>query len=87
MGNRDACAALRGVRNGFSALARRSRTCTAPAAKADNDYGEPTYEGLCKLLAVGLPCVGIFARKVDNLSAGHGMADDASCAPAGLSAL
>jgi hypothetical protein len=39
--------------------------------------GEPTYEGLCKLLAVGWPSVGIFAAEGGQFIGGHGMADDA----------
>ena len=39
--------------------------------------GEPTYEGLCKLLAVGQPSVGIFAAEGGQFIGGHGMADDA----------
>ncbi len=50
--------------------------------------GEPTYEGLCKLLATGLPSVGIFAAEGGQFVGGHGMADDAKLRTAsGLSAL
>ena len=50
--------------------------------------GEPTYEGLCKLLAVGQPSVGIFAAEGGQFVGGHGMADDAKLRTAsGLSAL
>ena len=50
--------------------------------------GEPTYEGLCKLLAVGLPSVGIFAAEGGQFVGGHGMSDDAKLRTAsGLSAL
>lgn len=50
--------------------------------------GEPTYEGLCKLLAVGWPSVGIFAAEGGQFVGGHGMADDAKLrTAAGLSAL
>jgi Protein of unknown function (DUF3987) len=38
---------------------------------------EPTYEGLCKLLAVGLPSVGIFAAEGGQFIGGHGMSDEA----------
>ena len=38
---------------------------------------EPTYEGLCKLLAIGLPSVGIFAAEGGQFVGGHGMSDDA----------
>jgi Protein of unknown function (DUF3987) len=49
---------------------------------------EPTYEGLCKLLAVGLPCVGIFAAEGGQFVGGHGMSDDAKLRTAsGLSGL
>lgn len=50
--------------------------------------GEPTYEGLCKLLAIGLPSVGIFAAEGGQFVGGHGMSDDAKLrTAAGLSAL
>ena len=49
---------------------------------------EPTFEGLCKLLAVGWPSVGIFAAEGGQFVGGHGMADDAKLRTAsGLSAL
>jgi hypothetical protein len=48
---------------------------------------EPTYEGLCKLLAVGCPSVGIFASEGGQFIGGHGMSDDAKLRTvAGLSA-
>ncbi len=50
--------------------------------------GEPTYEGLCELLAVGQPSVGIFAAEGGQFIGGHGMADDAKVrTAAGMSAL
>jgi hypothetical protein len=50
--------------------------------------GEPTYEGLCTLLAVGQPSIGIFAAEGGQFVGGHGMADDAKLRTAtGLSAL
>ena len=49
---------------------------------------EPTYEGLCKLLAVGQPSVGIFASEGGQFIGGHGMTDDAKLrTAAGLSRL
>jgi hypothetical protein len=49
---------------------------------------EPTYEGLCKLLAIGQPSIGIFAAEGGQFVGGHGMADDAKLRTAtGLSAL
>jgi hypothetical protein len=48
---------------------------------------EPTYEGICKLLAVGWPSIGIFAAEGGQFIGGHGMADDAKLRTAtGLSA-
>ena len=38
---------------------------------------EPTYEGLCKLFAVGWPSVGIFASEGGQFIGGHGMSEDA----------
>jgi hypothetical protein len=50
--------------------------------------GEPTYEGACKLLAVGRPSIGIFAAEGGQFIGGHGMNDDAKLRTAsGLSAL
>jgi hypothetical protein len=37
---------------------------------------EPTYEGLCKLLAVSLPSVGVFASEGAQFVGGHGMNPD-----------
>ncbi|QQO34497.1 DUF3987 domain-containing protein [Bradyrhizobium diazoefficiens] len=49
---------------------------------------EPTFEGLCKLLAVGQPSVGIFAAEGGQFIGGHGMSDDAKLRTAtGLSAV
>jgi hypothetical protein len=49
---------------------------------------EPTYEGLCKLLAVSRPSLGIFSNEGGQFMGGHGMADDAKLrTAAGLSAL
>lgn len=49
---------------------------------------EPTYEGLCKLLAVGQPSLGIFSAEGGQFIGGHGMADDAKLrTAAGLSSL
>jgi hypothetical protein len=51
-------------------------------------FGEPTYEGLVRLLAVGRPSVGIFAAEGGQFIGGHGMADDAKLrTAAGMSAL
>ncbi len=33
---------------------------------------EPTYEGMCRLFAVGQPSIGIFAPRAANSSAGMG---------------
>jgi hypothetical protein len=49
---------------------------------------EPTYEGLCKLLAVSRPSLGVFSSEGGQFMGGHGMADDAKLrTAAGLSAL
>jgi hypothetical protein len=48
---------------------------------------EPTYEGMCRLLATGQPSIGIFAAEGGQFIGGHGMADDARLrTAAGLSA-
>jgi Protein of unknown function (DUF3987) len=50
--------------------------------------GEPTYEGVCKLLAAGQPAIGIFAAEGGQFIGGHGMMDDAKLRTVtGLSAL
>jgi hypothetical protein len=49
---------------------------------------EPTYEGVCKLLAAGQPSIGIFAAEGGQFIGGHGMSDDAKLRTVtGLSAL
>src|SRR3984893_13986467 len=49
---------------------------------------EPTFEGLCKLFAVGQPSLGIFATEGGQFVGGHGMSDDAKLrTAAGLSKL
>jgi hypothetical protein len=48
---------------------------------------EPTYEGMCRLLATGQPSIGIFAAEGGQFIGGHGMGDDARLrTAAGLSA-
>lgn len=42
---------------------------------------EPTYEGMCRLLAIGQPSIGIFAAEGGQFVGGHGMSDEARCAP------
>ena len=47
---------------------------------------EPTFEGLCRLLASGWPSIGIFAGEAGQFIGGHGMSDDAKLrTAAGLS--
>ena len=49
---------------------------------------EPTFEGLCKLFAIGQPSLGIFATEGGQFVGGHGMSDDAKLrTAAGLSKL
>jgi hypothetical protein len=38
---------------------------------------EPTYEGMCRLLAAGQPSVGIFAAEGGQFVGGHGMSNEA----------
>ena len=48
---------------------------------------EPTYEGMCRLLAMGQPSIGIFSAEGGQFVGGHGMSDDARLrTAAGLSA-
>jgi hypothetical protein len=48
---------------------------------------EPTYEGMCRLLAAGQPSIGIFAAEGGQYVGGHGMSDEARLrTAAGLSA-
>lgn len=37
---------------------------------------EPTYEGLCKLLAIGQPSMGVFSNEGGQFVGGHGMKED-----------
>ena len=49
---------------------------------------EPTYEGLCKLLAVGQPSVGVFSSEGGQFIGGHGLSEDKKLlTAAGLSGL
>jgi hypothetical protein len=49
---------------------------------------EPTFEGLCKLLDVGQPSLGVFAAEGGQFIGGHAMIDDAKLRTAtGLSAV
>jgi hypothetical protein len=49
---------------------------------------EPTYEGMCRLFAVGHPSIGIFAAEGGQFVGGHGMSDEARLrTAAGMSAL
>jgi hypothetical protein len=49
---------------------------------------EPTYEGMVKLFAVGLPSLGIFTTEGGQFIGGHGMSDEAKLRTvAGLSAV
>ena len=49
---------------------------------------EPTFEGLCKLFAIGQPSLGLFATEGGQFIGGHGMKDDAKLRnAAGLSDL
>jgi hypothetical protein len=48
---------------------------------------EPTYEGMCKLLAIGRPSIGIFTGEGGQFIGGHGMRDESKLLmAAGLSA-
>ncbi len=48
---------------------------------------EPTYEGLCRVLAHGQPSIGVFAAEGGQFVGGHGMSDEARLrTAAGLSA-
>jgi hypothetical protein len=48
---------------------------------------EPTYEGMCRLLAAGQPSIGVFAAEGGQFVGGHGMSDEARLrTAAGLSA-
>jgi hypothetical protein len=59
-----------------------------PALETLLTCGEPTYEGMIRLLAIGQPSIGIFAAEGGQFIGGHGMADDAKLrTAAGMSAL
>ena len=50
--------------------------------------GEPTFEGLCKLLAAGQPAMGIFSDEGGSFIGGHGMSPDSRLrTAAGLSGI
>jgi hypothetical protein len=44
---------------------------------------EPTYEGMCRYLAIGQPSIGIFASEAGQFIGGHGMSDEAKLRTAG----
>jgi len=44
---------------------------------------EPTYEGICKHLAIGQPSIGIFASEGGQFIGGYGMRDESKLATAG----
>jgi hypothetical protein len=49
---------------------------------------EPTFEGLCRLFAVGQPSLGLFATEGGQFIGGHGMTDEAKLRTAtGLSSI
>jgi Protein of unknown function (DUF3987) len=49
---------------------------------------EPTYEGLCRMLAAGQPSIGIFAAEGGQFIGGHGMSNETRLrTAAGLSAV
>jgi hypothetical protein len=49
---------------------------------------EPTFEGMCKHLAIGQPTIGIFASEGGQFIGGHGMRDESKLlTAAGLSAV
>ena len=50
--------------------------------------GEPTFEGLCKILAAGQPAMGLFSDEGGSFIGGHGMSPDAKLRTiAGLSGI
>jgi hypothetical protein len=50
--------------------------------------GEPTFEGLCKILAAGQPAMGIFSDEGGSFIGGHGMSPEAKLRTiAGLSGI
>src|SRR5262249_10103635 len=76
-GNRDA------IRAALDALGPAPQPPLAPLLTC----AEPTYEGMCRLLATGQPSIGIFAAEGGQFIGGHGMGDDARLrTAAGLSA-
>jgi hypothetical protein len=49
---------------------------------------EPTYEGMCRLLAAGQPSIGIFSAEGGQFIGGHGMSDEPKLrTAAGMSAV
>lgn len=57
------------VRNALEAVGPEPLPPLSPVLTAP----EPTYEGLCKLLAVGQPSVGVFSAEAGQFVGGHGM--------------
>jgi hypothetical protein len=72
------------IEAGLNALGASPRPPLVPLLTCS----EPTYEGLCKLLAVSGPSLGVFAAEGGQFVGGHGMSDDAKLrTAAGLSAV
>jgi hypothetical protein len=77
---RDAAITAKGVK-GDRALMKCALDALGPAPQPPLEpiltCGDPTYEGLSKLLAVGQPSVGIFTAEGGQFIGGHGMDDKA----------
>lgn len=60
----------------FDKLPRKERADKTPPSSPMFILGDPTLEGLTKLLHHGLPSVGVFSAEGGSFTGGHGMADE-----------
>lgn len=60
----------------YDALPRKEKADKAPPSSPMFILGDPTLEGLTKLLHRGLPSVGIFSAEGGSFTGGHGMGDE-----------
>lgn len=60
----------------YEALPRKEREAQRQPASPMFIVGDPTLEGLTKLLHTGLPSVGLFSAEGGTFTGGHGMGDE-----------
>ncbi|MDI1339357.1 YfjI family protein [Polaromonas sp.] len=70
----------------YKALDKAEQEAEGPPREAVFISGDPTFEGMTKLLIKGLPSLGVFSAEGGRFMGGYGMSDDAALrTAAGLS--